>query len=107
MSMAYSVGRTLAFEEDLRSTVSYLIEQLGSSQAASKLFDEVERAIDILGETPFVCAPSRKPCLRGRGYREYLLDDYVIVYKVEGNEVWLLRLFHQKQLYERFVMDWG
>ena len=107
MNMAYEVDRALSFEEDLNAAASYLIEELGSPQSASSLFDEVEHAIEVLEEMPFIHAVSKRLNLREWAYREYPVKNYVIIYRVEGDKVYFLRLFHQTQLYERFVSDWS
>ena len=52
---------------------------------------------------PFIHALSRKPHLRGSDCREHPVENYVVVYRVEGEEVLFLRLFHQRQLYDRAV----
>lgn len=101
--MGYSVNRTEAFEADLESAAFYLTAQLHSPQAARALFDAIEKAIGILGEVPFIHALSRKPHLRESGCREHPVESYVVVYRVEGDEVVFLRLFHQRQLYDRAV----
>ena len=105
--MGYSIRITEAFEDDLLSALSYLIEARGANGAAKRLMREVDEAKTLLVAQPFMHAFSKKPRLGDFGYREHFLSKHVIVYRVEGDEVLLLRLFHQAQLYERFVMEWG
>ena len=102
--MAFAVERTEAFEADLDEVVTYLIGE-GVSQAALALLDEVENAIESLGSNPYLHAISRKPALRNRELREFLVKRHVIVYEVAGEDVVLLRLFHQMRYYERFLME--
>ena len=101
--MGYNVERTDAFEADLDATTRYLIGQLCSVQAAVSLYDAIEEAIVALGETPFIHALSRKPSLHEAACREHPVKNYVIVYRVVGDEVVFLRLFHQTQLYDRLI----
>lgn len=104
--MAYSVYVSKAFEDDLFDIVAYL-----ESHASGGVVEGVLRAVDkakaALAVHPFMHAISRKPSLSDRGYRECFVLSYVIVYRVEENKVLFLRLFHQAQLYERLVMEWG
>ena len=55
----------------------------------------------MIAAFPAIKAVSKKPELRRLGYREYFGENYVIVYRVQEDAVYLLRLFHQSQDYER------
>ena len=105
--MAFEVHTTAAFEEDVEATLAYLSGSLGSPAAAESLMEAIDQAELLLRDQPFIHAVSGKSGCAEHAYRTHCVKNYVIVYKVEGDEVWLLRLFHQTQLYERFVMDWS
>ncbi|CDD76674.1 putative uncharacterized protein [Cryptobacterium sp. CAG:338] len=49
---------------------------------------------------------SRKFYLSSGGYREHLVGNYVIIYRIEGSLVILCRLFHQRRNYQQFVIEW-
>lgn len=104
--MGYTIRRSDAFDSDLEETVGYLTGTLCSAHAAMKFLDEVERVAELVSENPFLNAVSgRFGC--DRGLREQPILNYVAVYRVVDDEVVFLRLFHQMQKYERFVVEWN
>ena len=98
--MAYEVVRAASFLADYDAVLDYLVNHIGSLQAAKKLMDEVDRAISILGVTPLIHAVSSKANLHERMIRVHLLSRYAILYIVSDNSVNFVRLFHQSQFYE-------
>ena len=104
--MGFDVSVTDAFEGDLREIPSYLIEEKGSVSAARNVMNAIDEAKELISACPYINAISKKARFSGRPYREHFIRGYVIVYKVVGNDILFLRLFHQAQLYERFVMEW-
>lgn len=105
--MTYEIEESYAFECDVDDVLTYLIDQLKAPRAASQLLDELKNAFECLQENPFLHAVSRRPILHMYGCREYLVKNYVIVYKVEGSLVSLLGFYHQRQLYELRFLDRG
>ena len=105
--MTYQTIKTAAFEEDLDEALSYLVSVLHTPKAATNLIKEIQHASTTLETMPFIRAVSRRAPLRYHEYREYPVAGYVIVYRVQGKTVYFLRLFHQSQHYERFVMSWN
>ena len=101
--MVFKSRVTEAFEDDLVNTLRYLSERLASPRAAENLMHKVDVAEELLICQPFLHAVSRKPNLHSYDCRECLVDNYVIVYRVVGDEVVFLRLFHQTQLYDRLI----
>lgn len=99
-SMVYAVNKTESFENDYDGALKYLVEVLKSPQAALSLLGEVDNAIGLLSENPFVHAVSSKPTLHARNAREHFVRNCVIVYRIEGDQALFVRMFHQTQLYE-------
>ncbi len=106
MPMASEVRVTEAFETDLLDALSYLSNSLHAPNAAERLMRAVDAAKELLAENPYIDAVSERLGQGGRSYREHFVMSYAIVYKVEEKTVWLLRLFHQRQSYGRFVVEW-
>ena len=100
--MAYKVLREDSFEHDYIQAVDYLAEQLHGPQAAKHFILSMRNAASVLQATPFVCAISTKGILADYEMREYFVDNYVIVYRIDEKEhqVKLHRLFHQLQQYD-------
>lgn len=105
--MAFEVHITEAFEDDVKQTLSYLEDSLGSPKAAESLMASIDDAVELLAEQPFLHAVSKRSASSAHPYRIHSVKNYVIAYAIKGAEVWLLRLFHQAQLYERFISDWS
>ena len=101
--MEYSILVAESFRRDLIGAIGYLVDELGSPMAAGRLLDAVDNAIDLMGRMPEMHAVSSKPLLGERGFRECLVEGYVIVYRIEGKAIAIQRLFHQSQDYERLA----
>ncbi|WP_139650853.1 type II toxin-antitoxin system RelE/ParE family toxin [Raoultibacter phocaeensis] len=98
--MAYTIVKTESFENDYDDILEYLVSKLKAPQAALNLIGEVDKAIELLSETPFIHAVSNRPTLRARDAREHYIRNYVIVYWIENKEVVFARMFHQAQEYD-------
>lgn len=107
MNTDFSICVTDAFDDDLRDVLSYLMVDCGLPNAAERMVRAVDRAKELLTCSPFMNAVSSRPRCFGRSCREHYILKYVIVYRIDGEAVWFLRLFHQAQLYERFVTEWA
>lgn len=99
--MAYNVIVTQRADELLEHILSYLIYWLKNEQAARHLLDEIERIYDCLEENPLQFPLSRDAYLSKREYREAVTGqmDYVIVFRVKGNDVNIAGIFHQLEHY--------
>ena len=104
--MGYTVNKSLRFECDYGDILAYLVDDLKSPRSALALINERDRVIDFLETTPFANSVSTKPTLAKNEYREMTVKSYVVVYRVQESIVHLVRMFHQTQRYERFVMEW-
>lgn len=105
ISMTYELEASNEFEVDVDESVAYISNELKSPRAALSLLEELRDAFDCLKEDPFLAAISRKPVLRSHECREYLVKNYVIVYKVRANTVSLMGFYHQRQLYDLRFLD--
>lgn len=103
----YRVRATSVFEEDLGDAIAYQREVLCAPAAAQRLVDAVDEAKLLLESMPYAHAVSARWGDAERGYREHRVRGYVIVYCVNGEEIVLLRMFHQTQRYERLPPEWS
>ena len=67
--------------------------------------DSIEGATRFLAENPMIHSVSRKFYLSSGGYREHLVGNYVIIYRIEGSLVILCRLFHQRRNYHNLLLS--
>ena len=56
-------------------------------------------------ETPEMYEFSQELLLRARGYRKFLIGNYVALYLVDtkNQKVWIARIFHGSQDYQKYL----
>ena len=103
--MSYRLIITDRAEELLDDLVNYLLYKIKNQQAAIHLLDNIERLYDRLAENPMQFPFSMDTHLLHRGYREAVLPDmnYVLIFKIEGSNVYVLGVFHQLEQYRKKV----
>lgn len=101
--MTYSFVGTEAFEKDHDEALAYLVYQLKSPRAASRLMDAMDAPIAKISENPQINAISRKPTLAALEYREDFVERSVLLYRIEGQDVVAKRLFPMSQDYESYM----
>lgn len=103
--MAYRLIITDRSEELLEDIARYLLFQLKNEQAASHLFNSIDKIYNRLEENPYQFPESRDIHLKRFGYREAVLTDmdYVIVFRVEDDRVYVVGIFHQLENYRKKI----
>ena len=88
--------RTLAANADLAEIWSYI--GADNPAAADKLLREIDAAFDLIGTTPDIGFPvdNIKPGLRCKPVKR----NYLIFYRVIGNEVFIAHVLHAARKYE-------
>lgn len=99
--MIYNLIITDRAKELLDELVCHLIYRLKNEGAASHLFDGIEKIYDRLEENPYQFPDSKDPYLKHMGYKEAVVTDmnYILIFKIEGNGVYVLGIFHQLENY--------
>lgn len=101
--MDYKVLITKDAEEDLDRFVSYLLLEKRNEQAAGNLLQDFEATKESLSHV----AGSLKLCENKRlnklGYRRinFLSHRYFMLYRVQGDEVFVDNIFHELQDFEK------
>ena len=75
---------------------------LDNPKAASDFADEFDRQAELVRENPELHALSRVPEAAAKGYRASFAKRYLVLYKIDGNRVVIVHLFHQTQNYAKF-----
>lgn len=103
--MVYKVNVTEHAEELLDDLMYYLIYRLKNEQAAIHLLNGIEKIYVRLEENPYQFPESRDIYLNRLGYREAVVTDmdYVIVFRIEEDQVYVLGIFHQLENYRRKI----
>ena len=95
--MACNIRVTASAERDLDAIVSYLVRELGSPQAAGHLLDEIVRVYRILEDNPMAFPACNQQLLQR--YRKVSVMRYVILCRVDGDTVYVERIFNQLEDY--------
>ena len=79
----------------LDNCVKYLSGKFGSEQAAEHLLDGVSEIYDKWESNPNIYRLSEEPFMKALGYHEAKVPgmDYMVIYKVVANNVYILGIF--------------
>lgn len=80
--MAYEVVWSPDATRDVRRTVSYLVGDLGSRQAALSFKANVNAAVDRASERPLALPKVPDEYLARRGYRRVMAGNYLLLVRV-------------------------
>lgn len=100
--MDYKIFITEDAEEDLGIFVRYLLFEKMNEQAASNLLDDFEATINSLSHVAGSLKVCDNPCLKELGYRRinFLTHRYFMLYRIDGDTVFIDNIFHELQDYE-------
>ena len=103
--MIYKLVTTDEMNELLGKRIDYLVHVLNNKQAAEHLLSEIEKIYDNLGHNPWINRESQDPFMRAFHYREAKIShmDYLIVYKIIEEKVYLLGILHSLENYAETI----
>jgi toxin ParE1/3/4 len=87
-----NIRRTARAEGDLIDIWLYIAAE--SLTAADRLLDRIERRSQLLATQPFSGVARHD---LGDGLREVVIGSYLMFYRVEGDEIVILRVLHGKR----------
>ena len=91
---------TASAQESLAGIFGYLTGPLANPPAAQALADKIDHAVGLLEKRPNLFPVCQEPRLNRMGCRKVLLGDaYLLLYRVEGPRVIVLRFCHSRQAY--------
>ena len=99
--MTYKLIISERAEEHINSIVGYVAVELANPTAAKAILSDIEKAygkLEYMAESLAFCQDFY---LQQKGYRKYMLENhnYVILYKVEGDEIRISGVFHMREDY--------
>lgn len=99
--MAYNIVSTDEMNLLLDKCVRYLLGKFKSEQAAEHLLNGVAEVYDKLESNPNIFRLSEDPFMKAMDYHEAKISemDYVIIYKVVAENVYVLGIFHTLENY--------
>ena len=80
---SYSVGMTDEARRDLENIFRYVAKNLQEPGTATSLIDELEAGILSLRNMPQRCPERQIGVYAGKGYRQLLVKNYTIIFRVE------------------------
>ena len=99
---SYKVFLTSAAQAQLNNHIDYIRYQLRNPIAAKLVWEDAKQTISALSTVAGSLKLCSHPVLSELGYRciRYRKHDYVMLYRLEGNTVYVEGIFHQMQDYE-------
>ncbi|MBU3112569.1 type II toxin-antitoxin system RelE/ParE family toxin [Clostridium lacusfryxellense] len=101
----YKVKFTPVAEDDLDQIYEYIVNKLFAETAASRLMEKIETGIMRLGQFPFSCSHVLDEALKIRGYRKFIVDNYIVFNLVNETEkqVVIMRILYGARDYENLM----
>ena len=101
----YKIKFTPVAEEDLDQIYEYIVNKLFSENAAKDLMEKIETGIMRLKKFPFSCNHVLDEALKARGYRRFIVDNYIVFYLVNEIEkqVIIMRILYGAREYENLM----
>lgn len=99
--MAYNLITTDEMNDLLDNCVDYLIHTLMNNEAAAHLLDSLAIIYQHLEDNPHIYQESQDPFMKTYHYHEVKIPkmDYIIVYKIEEKDVYILGIYHSLEDY--------
>lgn len=98
----YQVEILLAAWLDIEKIADFHLKMVGSA-SAEKITDKILDTLEKLGDFPYMGAQHPDPELARREYRKVICGDYVCVYKVIEDRVYIYRVVNGKTNYPRLL----
>jgi len=96
-SSTYRVRIYPSAENDLLEIQDYFVNKLKTSP--NNLFEKYLKIIDVLEDNPFLFPLLKDSFLNQSGYRMVPVDNFLLFYVIESNEVQIHRILYGKRNY--------
>lgn len=88
-------------KKDLLKIVEYINEL--SPEAALNQYDSLTGGIISLKNLPKSCPFLKNDNLKRRGYRFFIIDNYLVLFIIKDNEVQIRRIIYSKRKYDFLI----
>ena len=90
---------------DLEKIYDYISLELKNDIAAKKLIRKIRDSIIRLREFPYMSELLKDEILRKKGYRKIVIDNYIVIYKVNKDErlVIIVRIIYNRRQYQDLI----
>jgi len=90
-------------EQDLNDIFDYISLDLSSPQAAERLIDSIQAAVEKVCEFPFSRPLIADKILRDKGYRIIMVANFNLFYIVDSQTVVIRRVLYGRRNYETLL----
>lgn len=104
--MQFKVNYSPAFLDDLFQIGDYIESRFYNAAAADRITNGIVDATDILAEFPETGAKIFLPGEIDSGYRFVTFEDYLAIYQIRFDEVYIARAVNERQDYMRVLFPW-
>lgn len=91
------------FEKDLLEITTYIASNLQNQDAANRLVDEIEEAVDKRLENPLIFAPFNSKKQRINPYYRIYVNNYTIFYVVIDDIMEVRRILYSKRDFDNII----
>ncbi|MBF8437738.1 type II toxin-antitoxin system RelE/ParE family toxin [Halanaerobiaceae bacterium Z-7014] len=90
---------------DLEKIYDYISLEFKNDIAAKKLIRKIRDSIIRLREFPYMSELLKDEILRKKGYRKIVIDNYIVIYKVNKDErlVIIVRIIYNRRQYQDLI----
>lgn len=94
--MSYKIILSDEAYADIDETLDYITNNLHNPIAARNLLGKIEAEYNELSLNPYMYAACNDVQLRKEGYRKVVINNYVMIYRVDedSNFVYIVRVFY-------------
>ena len=99
--MSYRLTISERADEHIDNIISYVVNVLKNPTAATAILSDIDEAYDRLEKMPNAYGYCADLYLAQKGYRKIILShhDYVIIYRITGDEIFVAGVFHMLENY--------
>lgn len=101
--MTYKIVVTDTYSLEYEKILKYLTSILKEKSAAKNLNDEIDHIVGLISTNPNLFGLSINNELKKRKYHLVTVANYLILYKVQDDKVFISHIFHQTQDYANLV----
>jgi addiction module RelE/StbE family toxin len=99
----YSYEFTPLAEQDINDIFDYISLELASPQAAERLIDKIQAAVENVCDFPFSHPLLSNDVLRGKGYRIITVANFNLFYILKNKTVIIHRVMYNRRNYETLL----
>jgi addiction module RelE/StbE family toxin len=91
-------------EQDLNDIFDYISIELSSPQAAERLINKIQAAVESVCDFPFSRPLLTNKTLRDKGYRLITVDNFYLFYVIKNKSVVIRRVTYNRRDYEALLL---